>query len=47
MEVVDVGDAFTQIKPEWVAFVISIDGNKEPNGLVAARFMKCSRNPQS
>jgi flavin reductase (DIM6/NTAB) family NADH-FMN oxidoreductase RutF len=45
MEEIDTKEAFSRIKPEWVVFVISIDKNNKPNGLVAARFMKCSRNP--
>ena len=38
-------DAFSKLKPEWVVFVISIDENQKPSGLIAARFMKCSRSP--
>jgi flavin reductase (DIM6/NTAB) family NADH-FMN oxidoreductase RutF len=45
MEKIPAKDAFSKIKPEWIVFVISVDKNKKPNGLVAARFMKCSRNP--
>ena len=38
-------DAFSKLKPEWIVFVISVDKDNKPNGLVAARFMKCGRTP--
>jgi len=45
MKEISAGDAFSKLKPELVVFVISIDKNQKPSGLVAARFLKCSRNP--
>ena len=45
MEEVEPKEAFNKLKPEWVVFVISVDENQKPNGMVAARFMKCARHP--
>jgi flavin reductase (DIM6/NTAB) family NADH-FMN oxidoreductase RutF len=38
-------DAFSKLKPEWVFFVISVNKTGKPNGMIAARCMKCSRDP--
>ena len=45
MKEITPSEAFSKIKPEMIVFVISIDKNHKPNGMVAARFLKCSRNP--
>ncbi len=38
-------DAFTYFKPESCVFVISVDGNGHPSGMVAGWHMKCSWEP--
>jgi flavin reductase (DIM6/NTAB) family NADH-FMN oxidoreductase RutF len=45
MEEINPGDAFSKFKPECVAFVLSVDKNGKPSGLIAARLMKVSRTP--
>jgi flavin reductase (DIM6/NTAB) family NADH-FMN oxidoreductase RutF len=45
MEEIDPKDAFSKFKPECVVFVLSIDKNIKPSGLIAARLMKVSRTP--
>lgn len=45
MDETSVAEAFSKLKPDIVVFVVSVDENKKPNGLVASRFIKCSRNP--
>lgn len=45
MEEISVSDAFNKLKPENVVFVISVDSNGKPSGMVAGWFMKCSIEP--
>lgn len=45
MKEVPVIDAFDKFKPESCVFVISVDKNGRPNGMVAGWNMKCSINP--
>lgn len=45
MEEISVDEAFGAYKPENCVFVISIDKNNRPSGMVASWHMKCSREP--
>ena len=45
MEEVTVKDAFDKFKPENCVFVISVDKEDNPSGMVAGWNMKCSMNP--
>lgn len=45
MKEISAKDAFTKLKPEMVVFVISIDEEGKPNGMIVARCLKCSREP--
>jgi len=45
MEEVEVRDAFSKYKPESCVFVISIDSENKPNGMIAGWNMKCSIDP--
>jgi flavin reductase (DIM6/NTAB) family NADH-FMN oxidoreductase RutF len=38
-------EAFDLFKPETCVFVISVDSNKKPNGMIAGWNMKCSADP--
>lgn len=45
MEEVNVVEAFEIYKPENCVFVISVDSNAKPNGMIAGWNMKCSMDP--
>jgi len=45
MNQVSVLEAFAKMKPKACVFVVSIDGNERPNGMIASSFMTCSMNP--
>lgn len=45
MEKVSVKESFDKFKPESCVFVISIDENGKPSGMVAGWNMKCSMEP--
>ncbi len=45
MEGVSVKEAFGRFKPESCVFVISVDENSNPSGMIAGWNMKCSANP--
>ena len=45
MEEVSIIKAFSKFKPESCVFVISVDKNSKPNGMVASWYMRCSHNP--
>jgi len=38
-------EAFSKMKPKACLFVVSIDGNERPNGMIVSSFMTCSMNP--
>jgi flavin reductase (DIM6/NTAB) family NADH-FMN oxidoreductase RutF len=44
---VNINEAFEALKPESCIFVISIDENGRPSGMINAWHMKCSREPAS
>jgi len=45
MEEVKPSEAFSKLRPESVVFVISVDKNRRPSGMIAGWFMKCSSSP--
>jgi flavin reductase (DIM6/NTAB) family NADH-FMN oxidoreductase RutF len=45
MEIVSLREAFNKFKPESCVFVISIDENGKPSGMIAGWNMKCSMDP--
>ena len=45
MEKVSVKESFDKFKPESVVFVISVDENNKPSGMIAGWNMKCSVEP--
>ena len=45
MEKVSVEDSFNKLKPESMVFVISVDSEGKPNGMIAGWNMKCSSEP--
>lgn len=45
MEKVSIDKAFGKFKPESCVFVISVDKNGRPNGMIAGWNMKCSSKP--
>jgi flavin reductase (DIM6/NTAB) family NADH-FMN oxidoreductase RutF len=45
METANIKDAFSKFKPETCVFVISVDKQGNPNGMVAGWNMKCSLQP--
>lgn len=45
MEETSVRNAFDKFKPESCVFVISVDKDGKPNGMIAGWNMKCSLNP--
>lgn len=45
MKTVDTKSAFYAFKPESAVFVLSVDLNKKPSGMVAGFNMKCSTDP--
>ncbi len=45
MEEISTSTAFNKFKPENVVFVISVDKNGKPSGMVAGWSMKCSFDP--
>lgn len=45
MEKVSVEDSFNKFKPESMVFVISVDSEGKPNGMIAGWNMKCSSEP--
>lgn len=45
MHEVSINKAFEAIKPESCIFVISVDENGRPSGMINAWHMKCSREP--
>lgn len=45
MEEVSAKEAFSKFKPESCVFVISVDKNNKPSGMIAGWNMKCSVNP--
>jgi len=45
MEKVSTKEAFNKFKPESCVFVISIDENRKPSGMIAGWNMKCSIEP--
>lgn len=45
MDEVSISTAFNKLKPENVVFVISVDKNGKPSGMVAGWSMKCSSDP--
>ena len=45
MKQIPIKEAFYAFKPENCVFVISIDKNNKPSGMVAGWEMKCSTNP--
>ena len=38
-------EAMSKLKPELCVFVLSVDENDKPNGMIAGWFVKCSFNP--
>lgn len=45
MEKGSVEDSFNKFKPESMVFVISVDSEGKPNGMIAGWNMKCSSEP--
>jgi len=45
MNEANINEAFEMLKPESCVFVISIDENGRPSGMINAWHMKCSREP--
>lgn len=45
MDKISAKEAFDKFKPESCVFVISIDENSKPSGMIAGWNMKCSANP--
>ena len=45
MEEVSAKEAFDKFKPESCVFVISVDENSKPSGMIAGWNMKCSAEP--
>ncbi len=45
MEKASIEKAFDKFKPESCVFVISVDSEGKPSGMIAGRNMKCSKNP--
>ena len=45
MEETTLSEAFNKFKPYPFIFVISVDKEDKPSGMVAAWFMKCSKDP--
>lgn len=45
MNEVSINEAFGALKPESCIFVISVDENGRPSGMINAWHMKCSREP--
>ncbi len=45
MEEVSIKETFDKFKPESCVFVISVDKNGKPNGMIAGWNMKCSSEP--
>jgi flavin reductase (DIM6/NTAB) family NADH-FMN oxidoreductase RutF len=45
MKEVSLQEAYDDFKPENIVFVISIDTNDKPSGMVAAWHMRCSSEP--
>jgi len=45
MEEVNVKDCFSKFRPEGCVFVISIDSDDKPSGMIAGWKMKCSEDP--
>ncbi|MFH1769959.1 MAG: flavin reductase family protein [archaeon] len=45
MREISAQEAFDNFKPETCVFVISIDENGKPNGMIAGYNVKCSLNP--
>lgn len=45
MKKVTTKEAFDKFKPESCVFVISVDGNNQPSGMIAGWNMKCSSEP--
>ncbi len=45
MNQVNINKSFKKFKPESCVFVISIDKNNKPSGMIAGWHMKCSMNP--
>lgn len=45
MEEIKVSEAFSKFKPESCVFVISVDSNDNPSGMIAGWNMKCSSEP--
>ncbi len=45
MKKVSIKEAFDKFKPESCVFVISVDKNENPNGMIAGWNTKCSWNP--
>lgn len=46
MKLTPTQEVFSKIKPDKVTFILSIDKGQKPSGLIAALFLKCSRNPE-
>jgi len=42
---ISASEAFNKFKPESCVFVLSIDENNKPSGMIAGWNMKCSSNP--
>ena len=42
---ISASEAFNMFKPESCVFVLSIDENNKPSGMIAGWNMKCSSNP--
>ena len=45
MEEITINEAFNRFKPESCVFVISVDLNGKPSGMIAGWNMKCSSEP--
>src|SRR3989338_7099549 len=45
MNEANINDAFEALKPESCIFVISVDENGRPSGMINSWHMKCSREP--
>jgi len=45
MNEISINEAFEVLKPESCIFVISVDENGRPSGMINAWHMKCSREP--
>ncbi len=45
MREVSVAEAFNKFKPERCVFVISVDKNGKPSGMICGQSTKCSREP--